>query len=73
MSNSRCVLTNSKKSVLLKTSNNNSWIFEFNNIVRIEESILIENGVNVKQNKQIILSGFTKETKHVEKWLLRQI
>ena len=69
----KCVLTNNKKSVLIKTTLNNSWIFKFKNVVRIEESIFIKDGKEVKQNKQIVLSGIVKEMKHLEEWSLEEI
>ena len=69
----KCVLTNNKKSVLIKTQLNNSWIFKFKNVVRIEESIFINDGKKVEQNKQIVLSGIIKEMKRLEEWSLEEI
>ena len=71
--NCRCALTNNKKTVLIKTKSNNSWIFKFKNIVRIEESIYINNGKKIEQNKQIVISGFIKDLKHTEEWSLTAI
>jgi uncharacterized heparinase superfamily protein len=71
--NCRCVLTNNKKTVLIKTESNNSWIFKFKNIVRIEESIYINNGKKIEQNKQIVISGLIKDLKHTEEWSLTAI
>ena len=71
--NCRCALTNNKKTVLIKTEFNNSWIFKFKNIVRIEESIYINNGKKIEQNKQIVISGLIKDLKHTEEWSLTAI
>ena len=71
--NCRCVLTNDKKTVLIKTKFNNSWVFKFKNIVRIEESIYINNGKKIEQNKQIVISGLIKDLKHTEEWSLTAI
>jgi uncharacterized heparinase superfamily protein len=59
--------------VLIKTESNNSWIFKFKNIVRIEESIYINNGKKIEQNKQIVISGLIKDLKHTEEWSLTAI
>ena len=69
----RCALTNNKKTVLIKTEGNNSWIFKFKNIVRIEESIYINSGKKIEQNKQIVISGVVKNLKHIEEWSLTEI
>ena len=71
--NCRCVLTNNRKTVLIKTKSNNSWAFKFKNIVRIEESIYINNGKKIEQNKQIVISGLIKDIKHIEEWSLAAI
>ena len=71
--NCRCVLTNNKKTVLIKTKANNSWIFKFKNIARIEESIYINDGKKIEQNKQIVISGLIKDLKHTEEWSLTAI
>ena len=69
----RCALTNNKKTVLIKTGSNNSWVFKFKNIVRIEESIYINSGKKIEQNKQIVISGIIKNLKHTEEWSLTAI
>jgi len=71
--NCRCALTNNKKTVLIKTESNNSWIFKFKNIARIEESIYINNGKKIEQNKQIVISGLIKDLKHTEEWSLTAV
>ena len=68
-----CALTNNKKTVLIKTESNNSWIFKFKNIVRIEESIYINDGKKIEQNKQIVLSGLIKDLKQTEEWSLTAV
>ncbi len=66
-------LTNSKKKVIIKTKNLNTWVFESNNILSIEESVYIDEDDKIKQNKQIVLSGFVSNSIIKENWSLKEV
>ena len=66
-------LTNSKKKVIIKTKNLNTWVFESNNILSIEESVYIDKDDKIKQNKQIVLSGFVSNSIVKENWSLKEV
>ena len=65
-------LTNSKKKVIIKTKDLNTWVFESNNILSIEESVYIDKDDKIKQNKQIVLSGFVSNSIIKENWSLKE-
>ena len=65
-----CLITNDKKSVLIKTKLNQSWIFKSSSLSMIEDSIYIGGGKRVEQNKQIVIYGNIQNTKKVENWSL---
>ena len=66
-------LTNSKKKVIIKTKDLNTWVFESNNILSIEESVYIDKDDKIKQNKQIVLSGFVSNSIIKENWSLKEV
>ena len=59
-----------KKTVLIKTKLNQSWIFKSNSSIIIEDSIYIGGGKRVEENKQIVIYGNIKNTKKSENWSL---
>jgi len=65
-------LTNSKKKVIIKTKDLNTWVFESNNILSIEESVYIDKDDKIKQNKQIVISGFVSNSIIKENWSLKE-
>lgn len=72
MPHCQCNLTNSKKTVIIKTGNRNTWVFESNIDLNIEESIFIEND-KIHQNKQIVIYGFINDTIKNIDWILREV
>ena len=66
-------LTNSKKKVIIKTKDLNTWVFESNNILSIEESVYIDKDDKINQNKQIVISGFVSNSIIKENWSLKEI
>ena len=72
MPHCQCNLTNSKKKVIIKTKNKNTWLFEANSEVTVEESIYINEENKVEQNKQIVISGFVKDIKRTEFWSIKE-
>ena len=73
MPNCQTQLTNSKKKVIIKTKDLNTWVFESNNILSIEESVYIDEDDKIKQNKQIVLSGFVSNSIIKENWSLKEV
>ena len=69
----KCLLTNNKKSVLIKSPKNNSWIFTSNSQLSVEDSIYVGDGKSSKQNKQIVITNFSKDIKKIEQWTLQKI
>ena len=65
-------LTNSKKKVIIKTKEFNTWVFESNNILSIEESVYIDAQDKIKQNKQIVINGFVSNSIVKENWSLKE-
>ena len=65
-------LTNSKKKVIIKTKEFNTWVFESNNILSIEESVYIDEQDKIKQNKQIVINGFVSNSIVKENWSLKE-
>ena len=70
MPHCNCLITNDKKSVLIKTKLNQSWIFKSSSLSIIENSIYIGGGKRVEQNKQIVIYGNIQNTKKIENWSL---
>ena len=70
MPHCNCLITNNKKSVLIKTKLNQSWIFKSSSLSIIENSIYIGGGKRVEQNKQIVIYGNIQNRKKIENWSL---
>ena len=68
-----CLLTNNKKSVLIKTKLNNSWIFNSENKLSLEDSIYVSNGKRITKTKQIVISGILNYSKNVENWEISKL
>ena len=68
-----CSLTNNKRSVLIKTKLNNSWIFSSKNELAIEDSIYIYDGKRINKTKQIVISGLTLAAKNTESWSISKL
>ena len=68
MPNIISLLTNNQKSVLLKTKNNNTWIFKTESKITLEDSIYIGDGNKIEQNKQIVISGLINQKNIAESW-----
>ena len=54
--------TNNKRSVILKTQRGNIWLFNANKEIELEESVYMDKN-NVKETKQIVLKGITKNNR----------
>ena len=63
-----CLLTNDKKSIIIKTKLNQTWIFKSNSLISLENSIYIGNGKRIEQNKQIVINGTISDKKKTENW-----
>ena len=71
--NCKCLLTNDKKSVLIKTKNNRSWVFSAKSELYLENSVYIGDGKKIEQNQQIVITKFLKNIKQTEEWSLKKI
>ena len=65
-----CLLTNNYRTVLIKTKKNQSWIFESNSAVNIEDSICINDGKKIEKTKQLVISNYSDTTKKSNSWTL---
>jgi len=61
--------TNSKKKIILKTKNNAIWLFESNKDLVLEESVFMDKN-DVKETKQIVIKGITKQNREKIQWSL---
>ncbi len=61
--------TNSKKSIILKTKNNAIWLFKANKDLALEESVFMDKN-DVKETKQIVIKGITKQNREKIQWSL---
>ena len=68
-----CLLTNNKRAVLIKTKLNNSWIFNSENKLTIEDSIYIYDGKRICKTKQIVISGLISSSKNIENWSISKL
>ena len=68
-----CLLTNNKKSVLIKTKLDNSWIFNSENKLTLEDSIYIFDGKRISKTKQIVISGLLSSSKNIENWSISKL
>ena len=63
---------NSKKNIILKTKNENIWLFKSDTELIVEDSILVDNNLT-KPIKQIVIKGILNENKTIRKWSLEKI
>ena len=66
-------LTNSKKKIIIKTKNNNTWVFEAENKLQIDESIYINLNDKIQQSKQIVINGFVEDSIKVINWSIKEL
>ena len=71
MPNITATQTNNRKNVILKTKNNNIWIFKSESKLSIEESILVDRDTT-NITKQIVIKGIVQDNKLIEKWILEK-
>ena len=69
MPHCNCILTNNKKTVILKIKNE-SWMFKAQSQIAIENSIFINNENKIQQTKQIVIIGHISDRKKTENWLI---
>jgi len=67
-----CLITNDKKSIIIKTKLNQTWVFKSSSIVSIENSVYIGDGKKIEENKQIVISGTIDNAKKVQYWSLNK-
>jgi uncharacterized heparinase superfamily protein len=65
-------ITENKKSVIMKTSKNNIWMFKSDNEILIEKSIYVRNDIALECS-QILITGIVSSLKNKVKWSLEQI
>ena len=68
-----CLITNDKKSVLIKTALDQSLVFKCDNKLTLEDSICINDGKRIIKTKQIVISGYASSSKKIEKWSISKI
>ena len=71
--NCSCLITNNKKSILIKTISKTSWVFKSVNKLTLEDSIYINDGKRINKTKQIVISGIASTPKKTEKWSISKI
>ena len=64
--------TNNKKNIILKTKNENIWLFKSDSELIVEDSILVDNNLT-KPRKQIVIKGILSANKTIRKWSLEKI
>ena len=65
-------MTKNMKSVIIKTENNNIWMFKSDNEIMIKKSIYVRNDIAI-ETSQIVISGITSLLKNKIKWSLEKI
>tara|TARA_Y100001970_G_scaffold286120_1_gene407499 strand:+ start:13760 stop:15298 length:1539 start_codon:yes stop_codon:yes gene_type:complete len=65
-------ITSNKKNIILKTKQNNIWIFKSSNEINIEKSIYVKNDIAI-ETSQIVISGITSLLKNNIQWSLEKI
>ena len=58
---------------MCKTGLKNSWTFESENKLTLEDSINISDGKRIFKTKQIVISGYALPPKKIEKWSISKI
>ena len=66
--NCSSLLANNKRSVFIKTSKNQSWIFNSTGILSLEDSICIKDGKKIEQIKQIVITNYADVSNKTENW-----
>ena len=66
--NCSSLLANNKKSVFIKTSKNQSWIFNSTGVLSLEDSICIKDGKKIEQIKQIVITNYANASNKTENW-----
>ena len=66
--NCSSLLANNKKSVFIKTSKNQSWIFNSTGMLSLEDSICIKDGKKIEQIKQIVITNYANASNKTENW-----
>ncbi len=64
--------TNNKKNLILKTKNNNIWIFKSDVELVVEDSIIVDNNTIIP-TKQIVIKGLIENSKIIRKWSLEKM
>jgi uncharacterized heparinase superfamily protein len=65
-------VTENKKNIIIKTKENNIWMFRSNKEMVIEKSIFVKNDV-ANETNQIVISGITSAINTKVKWSLEKI
>tara|TARA_X000000368_G_scaffold374314_1_gene325887 strand:+ start:1248 stop:2798 length:1551 start_codon:yes stop_codon:yes gene_type:complete len=65
-------LTENKKNIIIKTKNNNIWMFKSNKEIVIEKSIFVKNDI-ANETNQIVISGVTSSLNTKAEWSLEKI
>ena len=61
--------TNNRRSIILKTEKNKIWLFKANKDLVLEESVYMDKN-NVKETKQIVIKGITRNSREKVNWSL---
>ena len=72
-SNCSSLLVNNKRSVLIKTSKNQSWVFNSTGILSLEDSICIKDGKKIEQIKQIVITNYADVSNKTENWSFTKV
>jgi uncharacterized heparinase superfamily protein len=64
-------ITENKKNIIIKTKNNNIWMFKSNNEIIVEKSIYVKNDMAV-ETFQIVISGITSSLNTKIQWSLEK-
>ena len=68
MPNCNCLISQNKKTVFIKTKNNQSWLFKSDSILSLEDSIYLGDGKKIQQNKQIVISAYVENKNTIHNW-----
>ena len=68
-----CVLTQNKKSVLIKTNLDQSFVFKSESKLTLDDSIYISDGKKIEKTKQIVITGRCKTPKTIVKWFIAKL
>ena len=61
-------LTRGKNRILIMTKMNNSFIFESDANLKLDDSVYVEDGKKIEKTSQIVISGFVNSFKKTIKW-----